>query len=80
MKKALVGILMLETSFTIIPGDSRLCEFIGILNERIYHLRHLSATVPSRLSKSLQEHKGVLEALKKGDKDLAEQRLFNVTY
>ncbi len=46
-----------------------------MLNEQIYRLRYLSATVPGRLSKSLQEHEGILEALKKRDKDLAEQRL-----
>lgn len=56
-------------------GNRRLCQFIEILNDQIYRLRYLSATVPGRLSKSLQEHKGILEALKKRDKDLAEQRL-----
>ena len=56
-------------------GNRRLCQFIGMLNEQIYRLRYLSATVPGRLSKSLQEHEGILEALKKRDKDLAEQRL-----
>ena len=56
-------------------GNRRLCQFIGILNEQIYRLRYLSATAPSRLIKSRQEHEGILEALKKRDKDLAEQRL-----
>lgn len=56
-------------------GNSRLYQFIRILNDQIYRLRYLSATVPGRLSKSLQEHKDILEALKKRDKDLAEQRL-----
>ena len=56
-------------------GNRRLCQFLGMLNEQIYRLRKLSATVPSRLSSSLKEHEGILEALKKRDKDLAEQRL-----
>jgi DNA-binding GntR family transcriptional regulator len=56
-------------------GNRRLCQFIGILNDQVYRLRYLSATAPGRLGKSLQEHIGILEALKKRDKDLAVQRL-----
>jgi len=56
-------------------GNRRLSKFLNILNGQVHRMRVLSATAPGRLNKSLQEHKDILEALKKRDIDLAEQRL-----
>jgi len=56
-------------------GNRRLSKFLNILNGQVYRMRVLSATTPGRLNKSLQEHKDILEALKKRDIDSAEQRL-----
>lgn len=56
-------------------GNRRLSKFLNILNGQVHRMRVLSATTPGRLNKSLQEHKDILEALKKRDVDLAEQRL-----
>lgn len=56
-------------------GNRRLSKFLNILNGQVHRMRVLSATAPGRLNESLQEHKDILEALKKRDIDLAEQRL-----
>ena len=56
-------------------GNRRLSKFLNILNGQVRRMRVLSATAPGRLNESLQEHKDILEALKKRDIDLAEQRL-----
>ena len=56
-------------------GNRRLSKFLNILNGQVQRMRILSATAPGRLNKSLQEHKDILEALKKRDTGLAEQRL-----
>jgi len=56
-------------------GNRRLSKFLNILNGQVHRMRVLSATVPGRLNESLQEHKDILDALKKRDINLAEQRL-----
>ena len=56
-------------------GNRRLSKFLNILNGQVHRMRVLSATAPGRLNESLQEHKDILEALKKRDINLAEQRL-----
>ena len=56
-------------------GNRRLSKFLNILNGQVHRMRVLSATTAGRLNKSLKEHKNILEALKKRNIDLAEQRL-----
>lgn len=74
-KNAFYADIKLHNLIVNTAGNSRSSKFLNILNGQVHRMRVLSATSPGRLNESLQERKDILEALKKKDINLAEQRL-----
>ncbi|MCL4459919.1 MAG: GntR family transcriptional regulator [Chloroflexi bacterium] len=60
--------LLLETA-----GNRRASRIIHKLNGQIHRLRFISASIPSRIPVSMQEHKDIAQAIKSRDAHLAEQ-------
>ncbi|NLY75168.1 MAG: GntR family transcriptional regulator [Firmicutes bacterium] len=56
-------------------GNRRLSEFFAILSDQIERIRRTSARLPGRMEKSLQEHRGILEAIEARDVEKAERIL-----
>jgi DNA-binding GntR family transcriptional regulator len=56
-------------------GNSRLVDFVGILNGQIERVRFISAMRPARLIESRQEHLEIIHALRACDLPKAEEML-----
>ena len=54
-------------------GNRLLCRTLSELHKKIKSYRKLSLTVPGRLEKSVEEHREILEAIKRGDADAADR-------
>ena len=54
-------------------GSRHIAKILSELHRNIRSYRKLSLSVPSRLDKSVREHREIFEAIKNGDPSLAEQ-------
>lgn len=55
-----------------VAGNRRLAEIVRILQNQIMRVHYLTARIPGRTGKSLQEHRKIIAALRKRKSDLAE--------
>ena len=56
-------------------GNERLASILCNLDDHYQRFRLVSAQIPGRLARSAEEHRGILEAMKAQDADLAEARM-----
>lgn len=67
----------LDTEFHVIiykaSGNRLLCKILSELHRNIRSYRKIALTVPGRLERTIEEHKGILAAIESGDADLADR-------
>ena len=67
----------LDTEFHVIiykaSGNRLLCKILSELHRNIRSYRKIALTVPGRLERTIEEHKGILAAIESGDADLADK-------
>ena len=67
----------LDTEFHVIiykaSGNRLLCKILSELHRNIRSYRKIALTVPGRLQRTIEEHKGILAAIESGDADLADR-------
>lgn len=56
-------------------GNKRLTDFVAVLGEQIERLRRISARMPGRMNRSVEEHRAILAAIRSRDVELAENLL-----
>jgi len=54
-------------------GNKRLSEMVKILRSQMIRIHYFTMRIPRRTQKSLQEHKEIISALRKKEKNLAEK-------
>lgn len=64
----------LHETVTLASENRHLVEHMETLTDRIQMLRSQSVTLPGRVTKSFEEHLGIIEALSQRNADLAEER------
>ena len=55
--------------------NSRMVQFYNQISAQVEHIRRLSSSAPKRMMKSRSEHMRIIEAIKSGDEQWAEQCL-----
>lgn len=76
-KKDIEHLKQLDTQFHSMiyraSGNRMLCKILSELHRNIARYRKLSLNTPGRLEESVAEHREILEAILKGDKELADK-------
>lgn len=75
------AILELNAKFHFImnkaSGNEKLCHLINLLRKQTLRYNYIYLTVLSHITQSIEEHKGIIEALEKRDQALVEKLVYN---
>jgi DNA-binding GntR family transcriptional regulator len=58
-------------------GNEKLCHSIGLLRKQTLRYNYIYLTVLSHIDQSIQEHKGIIDALEQRDQKLVEKLVYN---